>query len=405
MRKSGQITPRGPGKFLVRVFLDRDSNGKRRYINQVVKGNKKDAQAVLNKILHEKDNETIAEPNRITVEDYLNHWLETAARPRVTARTFQDYKGLLFRYVNPTLGKKPLLKLTPINLQSLYTKMYLPKDNSGLGLTARTVIVTHRVLNSAFKQAVKWRILSQNICQYVDLPKRQKTEMNAMNEEEVVRFLEAARSDRYYALFSVMIGTGIRPGEVLGLMWKDFNPLSSTLIIQRSVEVANGKRSFKTPKTPGSRRSIKLPESLVKELLEYKAGLKFQSELMFPSDEDTILNDRNLVNRHFKPILEMAGLGETVIQDLPNGETKEKFIAKFRLYDLRHTHATLLLKAGVHPKIVSERLGHSNISLTLDTYSHVLPGMQDEAAIKLDAMMYPQEKPPASQAQKPRIPN
>ena len=183
------------------------------------------------------------------------------------------------------------------------------KERDGLGLEPRTVINTHRVLSGALKQAVKWRMLTQNVCQYVDLPKQQKKEMQALSQDEAGRFLEAARSDRFYVLFAVMLGTGLRPGEAL----------------------------------------------------------------IFPSMNDTPLNGRNVVNRHFKPMLEVAGLSKTV-----------------RFYDLRHTHATLLLKVGVHPKIVSERLGHSSITLTLDTYSHVLPGMQDEAADKLDAMLFPQ---------------
>ena len=183
---------------------------------------------------------------------------------------------------------------------------------------------------------------------------------------------EAARGDRFYVLFAVMPGTGLRPGEALALMWKDFNPARATLTVQRALETVGGKHSFKTPKTPKSRRTIKLPDNLVTLLLEHRAAQPFQSDLIFPSMNDTPLNERNVVNRHFKPALKTAGLSETV-----------------RFYNLRHTHAALLLKAGVHPEIVSERLGHSSITLTLDTYSHVLPGMQDEAANKLDAVLFP----------------
>jgi integrase len=154
-------------------------------------------------------------------------------------------------------------------------------------------------------------------------------------------------------------------------MWKDFDPVGRTLTVQRALETVRGKHFFKTPKTPHSRRTIKLPDNLVKLLLEHKAQALFESELIFPSLENTPLGEGNVVKRYFKPLLTVAGLPETV-----------------RFYDLRHTHATLLLKAGVHPKIVSERLGHSSITLTLDTYSHVLPGMQDEAANKLDAMLF-----------------
>lgn len=214
-------------------------------------------------------------------------------------------------------------------------------------------------------------MLSQNVCQYVDLPRSQQQEMQALSEEEAENFLSAARNDRCYPLFALMLGTGMRPGEALALMWKDFDPVTCTIHVQRATETLKGRTTFKAPKTPRSRRSIKMPKQLVQLLLEHKELNLMNSPLMFPSLKGTVLNERNVVLRHFKPLLPLAGLATTV-----------------RLYDLRHTHATLLLKAGVHLKIVSERLGHSSIALTADTYSHVLPGMQDEAASKLNVMLF-----------------
>jgi integrase len=367
----GQILPKGYG-FLVRIYIGRDATGKRNYQNQRVTGTKKDAEKVLTAMLRKLDTgELLHEPSRLSVQEYLEHWLETAAKPKLTARTLQDYTGVLERYVYPAVGKGKLSKLAPVDIQKLYAKMLSARDKGGHGLTPRTVIDTHRVLSGALKQAVKWRMLTQNVCQYVDLPKRQKTEMQALSEAEVGRFLTAAQTSRHRVLFTVMLGTGFRPGEALALMWKDFDPVGRTLTVQRALETVRGKHFFKTPKTPHSRRTIKLPDNLVKLLLEHKAQALFESELIFPSLENTPLGEGNVVKRYFKPLLTVAGLPETV-----------------RFYDLRHTHATLLLKAGVHPKIVSERLGHSSITLTLDTYSHVLPGMQDEAANKLDAMLF-----------------
>ncbi|MEX2535805.1 MAG: tyrosine-type recombinase/integrase [Trueperaceae bacterium] len=361
----------------MRVFAGRDgATGKRTYLNQRVTGTKKDAEKVLTVMLRKLDTgELLHEPTRLTVKEYLMHWLETAAKPKLTARTLDDYTGVLERYVYPALGSRKLPKLAPVEIQTLYSKMLAPKDKDGMGLTPRTVINTHRVLSSALKQAVKWRMLSQNVCQYVDLPRQQKTEMQALSEEEATRFLKTAKSDRLYPLFALMLGTGLRPGEALALMWKDIDPMTGSLTVQRALESVRGKTSFKAPKTPRSRRNIKLSGNLVKLLLDHKVQQELERELVFPSADATPLNGRNVVNRHFKPLLKAANLPESV-----------------RLYDLRHTHATLLLKAGVHPKIVSERLGHSSIALTLDTYSHVLPGMQDEAASKLDAMLFRADK-------------
>jgi integrase len=371
---AGQIIKRSKNSFTVRIFIGRDSKtGQRQYLNETVKGNKKKAEQVLTSLLHKRDLGELASDKKMTVQEYLEHWLETAARPKLTARTFDDYQYVLGRYIFPKLGNRKLAKLTPVEIQSVYSNMLLAKDRGGLGLKSRSVIYTHRIFSSALKQAVKWRILSNNPCQLVDLPKRDKTQMKAMSSDEVEKFLIEAKKDPYYVIFALMLGTGLRPGEVLALKWEDFSPATGNLNIQRALENVRGKISFKVPKTPRSRRNIKLPEHLVKLLLDHKDSLPFQSNLVFPSANDTPINERNLINRHFIPILKRAEL------------------SYFRLYDLRHTHATLLLKAGVHPKIVSERLGHSSITLTLDTYSHVLPGMQDEAADKLNAMLFKPE--------------
>jgi integrase len=384
----GQILEREYG-FLVRVFVERDPiTGKRKYVNQKVRTTrKKEAEQVLTAMLRKLDmGEMLIEPVRQTLQEYLEHWLETAAKPRLTRRTFNDYRSLMERYVYPTLAKKPLGKLTAVDLQNLYREMLKSKEEDGKGLKARTVIYTHRVLSSALKQAVKWRMLHSNVCQYVDLPKSVKPEMLALSQEQVETFLEASKSDRHYVFYALMLGTGLRPSEALALMWKDFNPITATLNIQRTLENVKGEISFKVPKTPRSRRSIKLPDNLVKLLLDHQATQIVKGVLIFPSIENTPLDERN-VNKYFKACLIAAGLGKAETRKNKKGKEKTVNVSPYRLYDLRHTHATLLLKAGVHPKIVSERLGHASITLTLDTYSHVLPGMQDEAANKLDVMV------------------
>ncbi len=384
----GQILEREYG-FLVRVFVERDPvTGKRRYVNQKVRTTrKKEAEQVLTALLRKQDmGEMLIEPVRQTVKEYLEHWLETAAKPRLTRSTYNDYCWLMKRYVYPTLAKKLLGKLTAVDLQNLYGTMLKNKQEDGKGLKPRTIIYTHRVLSSALKQAVRWKMLSHNVCQDVDLPKSVKAEMLALSQEQVETFLEAAKSDRHYVIYALLLGTGLRPSEALALMWKDFNPMTATLNVQRTLENVDGSITFKVPKTPRSRRSIKLPDNLVKLLLDHQETQLVKGELIFPSVDNTPLDERN-VNKYFKAALISAGLGKAEKRKNKKGKEKTVNVSPYRLYDLRHTHATLLLKAGVHPKIVSERLGHASISLTLDTYSHVLPGMQDEAANKLDVMV------------------
>jgi integrase len=361
----GQILKREYG-FLVRIYIGRDSIGTRSYQNQKVTGTKKDAEKVLTAMLRKLDTgELLHEPSRLSVKEYLEHWLETAAKPRLTEHTHTEYGNLMRRYIVPALSSRKLTKVAPVDIQKVYSEML------GRGLSARVVRYTHAVFSNALKQAVKWRMASHNPAQYVDLPKQERKEMQALSEAEAVRFLKAAKTDKHHVLFALLLSTGLRPGEAFGLKWVDLDAFACTLTVQRTWARANGGYKFQAPKTKRSRRCLDLPEHLVRLLLEHKALQSVESEMIFSTLDGTPLGERNVIVRHFKPLLKAAGLPETL-----------------RLYDLRHTHATLLLQAGTHPKIVSERLGHASITLTLDTYSHVLPGMQRESASKLNAMLF-----------------
>lgn len=364
---AGQIVKRGERNYVVRVFTGRDANGKRQYLNQTVKGSKKDAQALLNKLLRDKDMGTLTEPSRTSLNDYLDHWLETAVKPRVRERTYEDYKGLARRYVRGPLGDRMLTQITPVELQKLYS------DLTGRGLAPRTVRYCHTVMHNALGQAVKWRMIPQNPALYVDLPRKQHREMKAISEAEAGRFLAAAASEENHALFALLLTTGLRPSEALGLKWGDFDPRSNTLSVARVVvHPAGGGWAFEAPKTAKSRRSFEVPRGLGVILEDHRAKPRENPHsLIFPNLTGDPLHIQNVSRMVYKRILRRAGLPES-----------------FRLYDLRHTCATLLLLAGVHPKVVSDRLGHSSISETMDTYSHVIPGMQREASDKLDSMLF-----------------
>jgi integrase len=250
------------------------------------------------------------------------------------------------------------------------------------GLSARTVRYTHAVLSSALKQAVKWRMISQNPASYVDLPRLKKTEMKSFSPEEAERFLEAASRERWGTLWAVALTTGLRPGEYLALRWPDVDLKAGTVTVRRAlVRRKDGSWGFEEPKTARSRRTVPLPPSAVKALAEHKRkqaeerlakGPAYKNQgLVFATSTGQPLDQINLLRRHFKPILKAAELPTT-----------------FRMYDLRHSCATLLLAAGENPKVVSERLGHASVALTLDIYSHVLPSMQQQAAERLEGMLF-----------------
>lgn len=381
----GQIIPKGYG-FLVRVFVGRDpGTGKRKYDSEPVKShNKKDAQKVLTAMLRKLDmGELLLEPSKQTLQEYGDEWLETIAKPRVSRSTFKNYCHYLRVKVYPVLGALRLAKLEPRNVQKLYGAL------SASGLSGRSVRYTHTVLNSALEHAVAQRYIPSNPCKYTQLPKLDTKEMHAMSEAERAAFLGAAEGNRMYVLFALLLATGLRPSEGLALRWSDFSPRGKTIKVTRALEYVGGKVYFKEPKTKRSRRTINLHDGTVSLLLEYKRSDALPDELIFTGLTGEPLNTSNVLNRYFKPCLLKAGLATLE----PTTKGTERIVSKFRMYDLRHTHATMLLEANVNPKIVSERLGHASISLTLDTYSHILPTIQDAAVEALGASLYKSPTP------------
>lgn len=315
-------------------------------------------------------------PYAITVDEYLNKWLELAAKPRLRERTLDDYEEKLNRYVRPVIGAQKVSDVRSLDVQGVYSLM------AGRSLSPRTIRYTHAILASAIKQAVRWNMLLRNPCAAVELPRLERKEMQALSPAEVTRFLNAAAEDEHTALFAFAVATGMRPEEYLALKWTDVDLEARTATVTRTlVWRKGGGWYYGEPKTTRSRRTILFPEPLAKVLrthrakqaeIKLKAGHAYQSDnLLFATFEGTPLHIRNLTTRHFKPILKRANLSPS-----------------FRLYDLRHTCATLLLAANEHPKVVSERLGHASVTLTLDTYCHVLPSMQQAASDTLERILY-----------------
>jgi integrase len=373
---AGQIIKRGENTWLVRIFSGRDAEGKRRYLNKTVRGTKREANSYLSSTLAAMSTGAFVEPVKMSVDEYLNKWLELAAKPRLRERTLDDYSEKLNRYVRPVIGVQKLSDVRSLDVQAIYSAM------ASRSLSPRTIRYTHAIVASAFKQAVRWSMLLRNPCDAVELPRLERKEMQALSPEQVTRFLKAAAEDEHVALFALAVMTGMRPEEYLALKWSDLDLESRTATVARTLVWRKGGGWYHgEPKTARSRRTIMFPEQLAKLLrthrakqseVKLKAGDAYASlNLVFATLEGTPLHIRNLTNRHFKPTLRRANLS-------PN----------LRLYDLRHTCATLLLAANEHPKVVSERLGHASITLTLDTYSHVLPSMQQAASDKLERILY-----------------
>jgi len=299
------------------------------------------------------------ESDNVNYGDFLDRYMDDVAAHTLRPRTLESYHYLIDKHIKPDLGHVKLSQLRPEHLQNLYSL----KLNQGL--SRRTVQYIHAVIHKSLNQALKWGIVARNVADVAEPPSPQKTTPSSLTPAQVNRLLAAAREDRLYPLYVLAISTGMRQGELLGLQWGDIDFENGEIHVNHSLQLLLGKGLVLTePKTEASRRSIKIPPIAVEAL----KTIPNTGGYVFKTSNGTPFSPRNLL-RYFHRILEKA--------DLP----------MMRFHDLRHTFASLLLNENVHPKIVQEMLGHSTISLTLNTYSHLLPERQQEAADKLEKLM------------------
>ena len=284
----------------------------------------------------------------------------------VRPTTYERYEQIVRIHLRPALGGLKLKNLTPAHVRGLY------REKLQAGLSPRTVQYIHITLHKALNQAVQDGLIPRNATEAVKAPQVRRQEIRPLSAEQVKVFLETACGDRLEALFVLAIHTGLRQGELLGLKWEDVDLESGTLRVRRTLATTKSGPMLTAPKTKGSRRSVKLTQGALDALRSHlerqlqeidRAGsLWRENGLVFASETGEPLDRRSLTSRRFKALLKRAQLPVR------------------RFHDLRHTCATLLLTMNVNPKIVSEMLGHGTIAITLDTYSHVLPNMRDQAA-------------------------
>jgi integrase len=369
-RKVGQIIARGDRKWLIRVYLGRDHETKKRnYHNRTIRGSMREAQAYLTKKLRERDLGRDLEGAKITLNEYLDRWLETAVKPRVRQKTCQDYEGIVRRYIRPGLGDRVLISMRPLDIQTTYQEMI------ERGLSPRTIRYTQAVLRSALRQALQWRLLLDNPVDGVKIPQQLRGEMRSLTVEQAQAFLKAALATPHGPVLAVALTTGMRPSEYLALKWQDLDWSRQTVSVVRSVRRLDGRWCFSDTKRSRSRRPIRLQSWIVSLLRDLRTKASAQGsyseahDLVFRTPSGQPINADYLA-KQFRSILDLAG------------------VPRLRLYDLRHSAATIALAAGVSPKVVSEQLGHASTAFTLDTYAHVLPHMQDEAAARVEAMLF-----------------
>jgi integrase len=321
----------------------------------------------------------------LTLSQYLERWLDGSVKNSVKIRTYETYVARKRNYIDPYLGPVKLDKVTPAHLQSLYARLLEQ------GLSTATVRQAHSLLSAALKKVVNWQLLSYNPADAVDPPRLVSPEIVTLTREQVHALLEASRrwpphrpSDppairpgRYEVLLTLAVTTGLRQGELLGLRWSEVDLERSVLKVRRTADTRHGFARWDTPKS-GAGRSVRLSRLAVDALGRHRKrqaeerlalGALFEDQdLVLPNLSGGVIIASSL-HRSFKTLLRYVGL--------PN----------VRFHALRHTAATLMLEANVNPRVVQEMLGHANIRQTMDTYSHVLPNMQQQAAECMDAML------------------
>ena len=374
----GHIRKRSKNSWTIVLSLGRDpQTGKKKYQWQSVKGTKKQAEKVLADVLHRLDTGDFVKPTRRTVGDFLRQWLRDYAWPNLAPRTSESYEHIVNQHLIPSLGSLPLSQLTPQHLQQYYgEKLASGRLDGKAELSARTVRSHHTALHNALQSAVKWGLLSRNPADGVDPPRFSPHEIQTLDEADMHTLLEAARSTPYYALFYTALYTGMRRSELLALRWGDVDlDLAQISVIRTLHQLRDGALIFRPPKTAKARRMIALPPSAALVLREHKQNQEGLRILLgVPSQGDDLV----FCQADGKPLL-------------PNTVThawvrlvRRIGLTGVRLHDSRHSHATIMLKQGIHPKVVQERLGHAGIQITLDTYSHVVPGLQEAAAARFD---------------------
>ena len=368
----GHIRERSPGRWAIVIDVRDPQTGKRRRRWHSFAGTKRQAQVEAARLISELQSGTRIDPSRMTVAAFLERWIEHM-QGQVSPRSHERYAELCRKNLAPLLGGLAVTKLQPAHISAAYAKALASgrRDGTG-GLSARTVAQMHSVLREALQQALRWQLLARNPADAVKPPKVERKQMNVLDTDAAVAMIEAARESPLFVPILLGIRCGLRRGEVVALRDLERGQIS---VVASAEQTEQGVRE-KEPKN-GKGRTIVLSATEVEELRTHRAR---QAEGLLALGV-RLTDDHHVVTRADGQPLQPRSLTHAFV----------KFVRQhgfqIRLHDLRHSHATHMLASGVHPKIAQERLGHSSVGITLDLYSHVLPGMQAEAVSKVDAAL------------------
>lgn len=369
----GSIRQRSKGSWEIRYAISDPQSGKRRHFGETVTGSKKEAERVLRERITSVEDGSYVVRNKETVSEFLSVWLDTYAVSNVSVRTLHGYRGYINRYIDTTIGKIPIQSLTVRHVQQVYSGMLVK------GLSHTTVVQLHRIFRQALSHAVRWGILTRNVADATSPPRIHHKSITMWDVDTIQRFLACSKGSKYQHMYHLAILTGMRRSELTGLKWENVDTLRCVLSVVNTLQKIVGQGLVEgEPKTSKSRRSIALAQDAI-DVLHSIRGQQIEDQLAAG------------------PLWERTGYvftqkdGLPVYPDMPSREfariVSRNNLPHLTFHGLRHAHATLALRAGVNLKVISERLGHSNISITADIYSHVLPGMQEEAARAVEGLL------------------
>jgi integrase len=314
----------------------------------------------------------ISMDGRKKVRQFLDEWL-ASIKSSVRPKTYVTYEGLVRLHITPGIGNLRLIALTPDHLNRFYN------ERLDAGLSPQSVRHLHAVVHRALEQAARWNLVGRNVADLVTPPRIAHRDIHAFTADQAQKFIKACQDNRLGALYVLALSTGMRQGELLALRWRDVYLDAGYLYVNGTLQRTEDGLAIAAPKTAGSRRSVMLSALAIDALRKHKVRQNAERLLMgenwenndfvFANEVGRPIEATNLLRRSFKPLLSSAGL------------------PPIRFHDLRHSAATLLLEKGIHPKIVSDMLGHSQVGITLNLYSHVTPTMQAQAAAAMDSLL------------------
>ena len=362
----GNIRKRKDGRWEGRYTAGHDPETGKQIFKSVLGKTQAEVKEKLKKALEESKKVDVTRTGKYTVEAWMDEWFENVAKLKVRPSSHQTYRGYIDHHIAPNIGNIPLERLSTMDLQKLYRKLMnkgrverIEAKDQPKGLSAKTVRNINQVISSAMDFAVAQKIIPENPCKAVALPKVEHKEMQTIPAEQLQTFLQEAKASGVYEMYYIELATGLRRGELLGLKWTDIDWKNGIIKVRRSIARVNGEIVESPLKTKNSYRAVTISPQAVEILKEQKE--KTNDQYIFPSPNGGPISPDS-VNNMLKRVLARAG------------------IPKVRFHDLRHTFATIALQNGVDIKTVSGMLGHFSAGFTLDTYAHVTTSAQKEAA-------------------------